>query len=332
VKREIYTYVAPWNVYGMGWSERTADQYKFRFALGSFVEEYTNKVDLVQYNEEKDEFVRVGGFDHPYPTTKIAWIPDPLSSHNDLIATSGDYLRLWQVETGGDDDKYTVKNVSLLNHTKSNNNCAPLTSLDWNQVDQNIIGTSSIDTTCTIWDINTQQTKAQLVAHDEEVYDIAFASQEKDIFASVSADGSLRMFDLRQLESSTIVFESNKDQALLRLAWNKQDANFLAIVSLKSPVTLIFDQRYPLRPYAELHGHCGSVNAVAWAPQSSCHICSVGEDSHALMWELSDVPKHIDEPILAYKADSNINQLQWSTATPDWVAIAYDSKVQVLKV
>ena len=38
--------------------------------------------------------------------------------------------------------------------------------------------------------------KTQLIAHDKEVYDIAFACG-KDIFGSVGADGSLRMFDLR---------------------------------------------------------------------------------------------------------------------------------------
>lgn len=38
--------------------------------------------------------------------------------------------------------------------------------------------------------------KTQLIAHDKEVYDIAFASG-KDIFGTVGADGSLRMFDLR---------------------------------------------------------------------------------------------------------------------------------------
>ena len=30
---------------------------------------------------------------------------------------------------------------------------APLTSFDWNETDLNRLGTSSIDTTCTIWDI-----------------------------------------------------------------------------------------------------------------------------------------------------------------------------------
>ena len=53
------------------------------------------------------------------------------------------------------------------------------------QVDPNLLGTSSIDTTCTIWALETGQAvgrvgpvsgqvKTQLIAHDKEVYDIAF--------------------------------------------------------------------------------------------------------------------------------------------------------------
>ena len=45
--------------------------------------------------------------------------------------------------------------------------------------------------------------KTQLIAHDKEVYDIAFskAGGGRDMFASVGADGSVRMFDLRHLAS-----------------------------------------------------------------------------------------------------------------------------------
>ena len=38
----------------------------------------------------------------------------------------------------------------------------------------------------------------QLIAHDKEVYDIAFA-RGPEIFASVGADGSVRLFDLRSV-------------------------------------------------------------------------------------------------------------------------------------
>jgi len=57
--------------------------------------------------------------------------------------------------------------------------------------------TSSIDTTCTVWNVETKQAKTQLIAHDKEVYDVAFYTGSTDIFASVGADGSVRMFDLR---------------------------------------------------------------------------------------------------------------------------------------
>ena len=48
----------------------------------------------------------------------------------------------------------------------------------------------------------------------------------------VGADGSVRMFDLRHLEHSTIIYEDAAHQPLLRLAWNKQDPNYLATFAM----------------------------------------------------------------------------------------------------
>lgn len=90
--------------------------------------------------------------------------------------------------------------------------------------------------------------------------------------------------------------------------------------------------RVPSVPVAELTGHTSPVNAFAWAPHSSVHICTAGDDSQALIWDLSAMPKPIEDPILAYTAGGEINQLQWSTIHPDWVAIGFDSKMQILRV
>ena len=73
-RKEIYKYEAPWTLYGMNWSIRPDK--RFRLALGSFVEEYNNKVQIVMLDEETSEFTARSVFDHPYPTTKIMWIPD----------------------------------------------------------------------------------------------------------------------------------------------------------------------------------------------------------------------------------------------------------------
>lgn len=62
-----------------------------------------------------------------------------------------------------------------------------------------MIGTCSIDTTVTIWDLNNMTPKTQLIAHDKEVYDIAFLYNDVNIFATAGADGSVRLFDLRLL-------------------------------------------------------------------------------------------------------------------------------------
>ena len=49
--------------------------------------------------------------------------------------------------------------------------------------------------------------RTQLIAHDKEVFDIAFsrAGGGRDIFASVGADGSVRMFDLRLVTEDGIL-------------------------------------------------------------------------------------------------------------------------------
>lgn len=96
------------------------------------------------------------------------WCPDkaPATPSRDLLATTGDYLRIWNVSPQG------PKLEALLNNNKNSEYCAPLTSLDWNREDPSLLGTACIDTTCTIWDVNTQQAKTQIIAHDKEVYDI----------------------------------------------------------------------------------------------------------------------------------------------------------------
>lgn len=295
------------------------------------MEQYCNAVYIIkkmpQEHDLGNSLYKAGEFDHPYPCTKILWTPDVRNQGGrDLLATTGDYLRVWNVQTD------SPKKECLLNNNKTSEYCAPLTSFDWNETDPNILGTSSIDTTCTIWSLETQTAVTQLIAHDREVFDLAFA-RGKDVFASVGADGSVRMFDLRSLEHSTIIYESPTLQALLRLEWNKQDPNYLATFMVDSRRTIILDIRVPSLPVAELGGHLGCVNAVAWAPHSSCHICTAADDSQALIWDLSQIPKRpVDEPILAYNAAGEINNLHWSASQPDWVSIAFNDSLQVLRV
>ncbi|KAK9122348.1 hypothetical protein Syun_019965 [Stephania yunnanensis] len=258
---------------------------------------------------------------------------DPL-----FLASSGDYIRIWEIQHNSNSSNgcSSITQKSVLDNSKCSELCSPLTSFDWNPMEPRRIGTSSIDTTCTVWDVERGIVEMQLIAHDKEVHDIAWG--ESSVFASASADGSVRIFDLRDKEHSTIIYESgdsslSQSTPLLRLAWNKQDLRYIAATLMDSSRIVVLDIRFPVMPVMELSRHRGSVNAIAWAPQSSRHICSAGDDSQALIWELPAVagPSGVD-PVLAYTAESEINQMQWSPLQPDWIAIAFASKLQLLKV
>ncbi|PWA70518.1 transducin/WD40 repeat-like superfamily protein [Artemisia annua] len=340
-RSEIYTYEAPWHIYAMNWSVRKDK--KYRLAIASLLEQYPNRVEIVQLDDTNGE-IRPDpnlSFEHPYPPTKLIFIPDKECQKPDLLATSSDFLRIWRI--GNEDDVSNdgsgsgsgrVEMKSLLNNNRNSEFCGPVTSFDWNEGDPRRIGTSSIDTTCTIWDIERETVDTQLIAHDKEVYDIAWGGV--GVFASVSADGSVRVFDLRDKEHSTIIYESSEpDTPLVRLGWNKQDPRYMATIIMDSAKVVVLDIRFPTLPVVELQRHQASVNAIAWAPHSSCHICTAGDDSQALIWDLSSMGQPVEgglDPILAYTAGAEIEQLQWSSSQPDWVAIAFASKLQILRV
>ena len=159
---------------------------------------------------------------------------------------------------------------------------------------------------------------------------------------------------ISSLEHSTIIYETpstasppesaNKNASfaavpstgpgLLRLSWNKQDPNYIATFHQESSSVLILDIRVPAVPVTELHGHNGCLTSIGWSPHSSDHICTAGYDSQALVWDISHSTKQKQncEPLLSYTAASEINQLSWSSVSPDWVGISHGGTVQALKV
>lgn len=91
---------------------------QFRLAIGSYVEQYSNAVQIVKKSLSSNELYVAGEFDHPYPCTKILWSPD-VHSNMDLLATTGDYLRIWSAtDDGSGTGTVTPKKVALLNNVR----------------------------------------------------------------------------------------------------------------------------------------------------------------------------------------------------------------------
>jgi hypothetical protein len=164
---------------------------------------------------------------------------------------------------------------------------APLTNFSWNEKIPSLVVTSSIDTTCTVWNLDTSTAVTQLIAHDREVYDVAWLPNSTDIFVSVGADGSLRAFDLRSLEHSTILYETPppKNQPptgrppsspLLRIAFNPGDPNYMSTFHQDGTDVQILDMRSPGAPVMELRAHRAPINAAGWSSTERGLVATAG--------------------------------------------------------
>jgi WD40 repeat protein len=153
----------------------------------------------------------------------------------------------------------------------------------------------------------------QLIAHDREVYDVAWLPQSTDIFVSVGADGSLRAFDLRSLEHSTILYETPAPKnvppptaspsasarpptsPLLRIAFNPADSNYMSTFHMDGNEIQILDMRSPGQPVMELRAHAAPVNGLAWGSGeqpllATCSTsCLVGYLPYRLMNDLVSI-------------------------------------------
>ena len=76
--------------------------------------------------------------------------------------------------------------------------------------------------------------------------------------------------------------------------------------------------RFPTLPVAELQRHTAPVNTLAWAPHSSCHICTAGDDAQALIWDLSSMSQPLDQDLGA----TGLLLCLWRVAGPCHLCLA----------
>lgn len=375
IQKHPLLHSTPWPAYAVDWSTRKA---LGRILVGSFADNPLNQIQVLTLHNDVSAhlhdsralqrlvLVPAAQTKHQllYPITKVLW--EPLSAKDwdrEMFASTGDALHLWSLKGTAYEGTVILEAVLEKRLNGKNVYAAPTTSFDWNIVSPQVIVTASIDTTCVVWDVSTQQAKSQLIAHDREVFDVSFLAHSADVFVSSGAEGSIRMFDLRSLEHSTILYETSTQTMpysslpishttcavpLLRVSANTQDQNLLATFHLDSNVVHILDIRFPGRPVLDLIGHDGNINCVKWAPGSR-NICATGgDDCQILVWNITDKEsllhsntfscksmkneiKQLTDSIFFWNASMEVNNLCWSDDA-EWIGACWGKNFQGLKV
>lgn len=327
----VCEYEAHYPLFGVDWS---VDDY---VCLGSYKEGGMNRLQVIK-SPDLLTWDKVAECNVTFPVSTMQW--QPAKAHPRKFATCSDSLRIWMVK----EDESSIQeeiNLSLCKYNKQQNSntknadvtshvdkeqsnnlqtsllgeLPPITSFHWNPIDPNLLISSSIDTTCIVWDLQSSNyVRTQLIAHDSEVFDVRFLTQSTQLFASCGGDGSVRVFDLRCLAHSTIIYEPNvpaantsdtlaaasvpnrdvtdtessvDSLALLRLEPSPFDPNVIATFALDSNSILILDMRNPGSPILTLEAHTASVNQIKWHPIKKNVLLSCSDDCQVLYWDLN---------------------------------------------
>ena len=257
-----------------------------------------------------------------FPVSSILFSPH--EQNKNLLISTSDILSVYSYEQ-------EQLNLQVAFRRKTKNYNGPLTSCDWSRANNAIIGVSSVDHTCSIWDLNKREQKYMIIAHDKEVYDISLGPDEF-IFMSTGADGSVRLFDSRQANSSSIIFETRDESAMTRLKWNLVNPNFILTVIVDKNEIYILDQRKLNAPYGILKVHTNVVNNAIWAPQSNSNLISVSDDKSALLWDIYCDSEKPEEYIMKYEAENEIENVAWGEVTQNWIGIIDGNQAEILRI
>jgi WD40 repeat protein len=123
-----------------------------------------------------------------------------------LVSSSEDKtVRLWDIHAAMDQSSFTNSSGTVIHPLSTfTGHTDVVEDVDWHHRDENLIGSVGDDKAIRLWDIRRinakEATLQKLNAHDRDVNSIAFNPINEFLFATGSADSTIALWDLRNLE------------------------------------------------------------------------------------------------------------------------------------
>ncbi|SNX84205.1 related to RRB1 - involved in the regulation of ribosome biosynthesis [Melanopsichium pennsylvanicum] len=131
-------------------------------------------------------------------------------------------------------------------------------------------------------------------SHTSSVEDLQWSPKEPTVFASCSADGSIRIWDVRvKSRKSVISVESAHSQDVNVISWNK-GTDYLLVSGGDEASLKVWDLRHfkpnsstiP-SPVAQFDWHKAPISSVEWHPTEDSIFAAAGRDDQVTLWDLS---------------------------------------------
>ncbi|GHP07320.1 peroxisomal targeting signal 2 receptor [Pycnococcus provasolii] len=169
-------------------------------------------------------------------------------------------------------------------------------AVSWNLVSRDCFVSASWDDSLKLWSVNGPPAPpmsgggaapggAPIRSFDEHtycVYAAAWNAAHKDVFASASGDGTVKVWDTRQPHSVLTVRASRSE--VLSVDWNKYADCVFATGNVDKTIGL-WDVRRPEAPVSQLHGHHYAIRRVCFDPHSEARMLSCSYDMTVRLWD-----------------------------------------------
>ncbi|CAG9461547.1 unnamed protein product [Pedinophyceae sp. YPF-701] len=134
------------------------------------------------------------------------------------------------------------------------------------------------------WDVG----QRKFAGHTGSVEDAQWSPTEPDVFMTVAADRTIRVWDCRVATKPMITLEGAHDADVNVLSWNRLTTHMVATGGDDNALR-IWDLRNLAagRHVAHFNYHRGPVAAVEWCPYESSMLLTCGEDDQLCVWDLA---------------------------------------------
>ncbi|KAI8610792.1 WD40-repeat-containing domain protein [Chytriomyces sp. MP71] len=151
------------------------------------------------------------------------------------------------------------------------------------------------------------QTEAlPFTGHESSIEDLQWSPAEESVFASCSADGTIRIWDVRTKNKAQISWKAHGSDVNV-MSWNRltdyllasgSDNGEFSVWDLRTVAASAGSKALPT-PAASFHWHAKPVTSIEWHPAESSVLAVSGEDDQVTLWDLALERDAEEEPMMA---------------------------------
>jgi len=300
----------PWTPFSL--SLNSSFSKESRIAVSSFEKSAENEIRVLRF--VGPSIITESSYNVKFPVLKSIFTPHSSGADSDFLITCSDSVRLFQS---------SMDSLTNLSEIVISPNSDPVTSADWSLLEESLVIGSSADGSIASIDVSSSQVISRIIAHDHSVYDVAFVGASAN-FVSCSFDGSLRLFDLRNLDTSVILFQTS--MPIQRIGVCPYNDNIISLFSKGSDILKFVDIRKPGLPVNTV-SQKSVLTAVSWSRFFENHIYTTDRMGNLYLTEyLPDLKEQ--EATIKYSFSDTIESL---TIGQGIVAITTNKSLNILK-